>query len=578
MTAGEYIARARTAWAKETIAGNQAAAGAFKSALTVDPSSGAALSGLVEVSVELPDAGKQLRALPLDETISFALALNRDAPVLRAKGALAVVRGSPKSARESLAAAVKLDPSDARAHTWLAWAWMEDPQKAEKHAREAVKIAPASSNARLVLGAALRRLGDFEQAEPHLRARRRVEPADTRALRELALGLLEDGKQKRAQRLLATSFGKQTDDLGIAELYARVSFLGKQGARRADALLAELTPRAREAADGASLVTMRIHRLLDAGQAQQALALAEEAERRFAADRGLQEAIAHVYGAVGRSTDMRMRLADIEKAAEDAAEVARVSRVRGDLELAGGQLPQAQASYERSLATRRDRPLAHLGLVAVYLSQGDEDAAGATLAKLLAVEPGAERDRLRLDEVGRTNPLELIRATLAKAAKGKRSPLYSAARGAAAFHLGDDAAARRHLSAALKVDGNHPLANLYLAVLELDAGKARDAARRARTLEELAATEAAVRLTLARAEIAVGREDKAEKLLDDLPPHKDLTALLALTRAELARRGGEISSARYHYLTALLSDSSYRPPRVAMLQLPVEETDDGPSR
>lgn len=116
------------------------------------------------------------------------------------------MKGEFQSARQHVKAALASDPDDAALHHMLGHLHDEDdsgnPQRALKHLRQAVKLAPHSSECHRALGDFLFQNQNVKRGLEHLKTAVELEPDNLGHLRNLIQALVEEGKESEARRKL----------------------------------------------------------------------------------------------------------------------------------------------------------------------------------------------------------------------------------------------------------------------------------------------------------------------------------------------------------------------------------------
>ena len=121
-------------------------------------------------------------------------------------GSVQIQLGMLRMARESLTAALKVDPNYEEAHCNLGLAYKEElPTEAVSCFRKAVEIDPLYALAHRELGWTLRRLGRQEEAQNHLRKAIELDPSDGWAHIYLANLVLSTGDSRSAEEALVTA-------------------------------------------------------------------------------------------------------------------------------------------------------------------------------------------------------------------------------------------------------------------------------------------------------------------------------------------------------------------------------------
>lgn len=116
------------------------------------------------------------------------------------------MKGEFQSARQHVKAALASDPDDAALHHMLGNLHDEDetgnPHRALKHLRQAVKLAPHSSECHRALGEFLFQNQRTKRGLEHLKTAVELEPDNLDHLRNFIQALVEEGKEAEARKKL----------------------------------------------------------------------------------------------------------------------------------------------------------------------------------------------------------------------------------------------------------------------------------------------------------------------------------------------------------------------------------------
>lgn len=116
------------------------------------------------------------------------------------------MKGEYLSARQHVKAALASDPDDAALHHMLGHLHDEDEsgnrQRALKHLRQAVKLAPDSSECHRALGDFLFQNRNSKRGLEHLKTAVELDPDNLDHLRNLIQALVEEGKEAEARKKL----------------------------------------------------------------------------------------------------------------------------------------------------------------------------------------------------------------------------------------------------------------------------------------------------------------------------------------------------------------------------------------
>jgi predicted Zn-dependent protease len=373
---------------------------------------------------------------------------------------------------------------------------------------------------------------------------------------------LDQGLVRKGTRRLEAAWKSQRD-LDTALLLAAVMRDTRGGAKRIDPILAEASKLTERHPRGREVVALRVESLLAAGHEQQALPIIENAVKRFPGSARLLVARARVLARTGRQADAHGVLAAAEQAIASPAEGVMVATAQGDLQAKGNE-QVALSAYEKALSYDGRRQAPRVARALVLLSQDDTDAARAELFKLSAVNPRAQLDR-PFDPSWRPDWSRY--ASRSRSLKGKTNEV-ALLRGVVAFHAGDSRAANRALGTVLRADKSNPVALLYLATNEMQAGDATKAYTKLLRLDALDPSNLETQRQLALAEAAAQKADSARARADRLPADDRTTAERETLLAVIEHSQGNVEKARYHFQRALLADAYYAPPRRGLAGLP----------
>ena len=157
----------------------------------------------------------------------------RGGPVLRMVGELQLESGRLEDARESLRAAIEVDPDDADAHVSLLLAMTQDepalfrgeadPELQSEFERVVDRaeqlVSTESLRQNYLLGAIVRRTGDHERAKPLLRRASALDPDNRQILYDLAITQESTGEYRAAASTLQRLLEIDPDDPHLMNFY-----------------------------------------------------------------------------------------------------------------------------------------------------------------------------------------------------------------------------------------------------------------------------------------------------------------------------------------------------------------------
>jgi len=311
--------------------------------------------------------------------------------------------------------------------------------------RRAVVLAPQDPAARLALAEALFAAGEARAAAEQLEKLLAYAPGHTPARRLLARAYAKDGRDPLARDILEKEIRAYPLDVGLRDELAEVY---EAACRWDDALLqrevaARLDPASPRRPLALGTLLWQTHRPF------QAVALLSRALERFPGDEAIGRELAKCSQELRLSESPRtLKLAPLEQAALLLADPAlagplqaagldtvaqairendllRAKRelvlaagrsqgtslfhvLRAELQLAQGDGPAAEASYQRALECAPPSPAAHLRLGDRLFVRGDRPGARARYEAALASMPSLAGDRLAmLDELEKAERAEL---------------------------------------------------------------------------------------------------------------------------------------------------------------------------
>jgi putative PEP-CTERM system TPR-repeat lipoprotein len=485
---------------------------------------------------------------------ALALALKRMRPAepmihrMRALVALTQVRlalGDLKSAAESEAAVVKLDPQSPAAVLLDARLKIarKNLQGGVAELERIVTAAPGYTEARLLLGAALLQRGDLQQAQQQLQQVVEGAPDNLAARKLLAQVQLKLGQPEGALNVLSPALATSNLDPELLSLYGAAA----NGSGDKQALIEALQRSEEEHPDDQTVLLNLGEAYLAAGQAQPALAALQKTTdngdpRR---DRML---IAALMGAQGPEA----------AGAEITRLLAAHPRDPGVLDLAAsyyvtqGRTDDARAMLRASLAINPADAGSQVDLARLDEAAGDMSAAENRLQGALKVHPEALPIRLALaDVLVRTKAYDSARALL-QAAGPSSGPEVKFALAQVALANNDLKGANAAIDQALATQPGQPTLVEDAGLLLMNANQFDAALARFTQATQLAPKDANYWLNTARAQLALNQPAAARSSLnqaDQLQPQW-LPVVATLSYLDMHQGNGQAAQARIQALLA----------------------------
>jgi tetratricopeptide (TPR) repeat protein len=542
----------------------------YRSALKADPS-------LAEAEVELADAldkvGNKPAALAAMERA--ANLLPRDADVQTRAGSMLLLAGRVEEAKARAEKALAVQPTrvDALVLRANALAGMSDldgalaeieralalepsagvltnvgtlrlarkePQQAEDAFRQAIAAAPDAATPHLALANFHWASGRFDAAEAEFQAALKAEPTHAQALRSTAVFYLATSRPARAEPYLRRRAEASTTPGPSLELAAYLRAIG----RRDDAK-GILTNVAGMPGAWGTATTSLGWLAQESGDAAGALALADQV---IAREPGSVDAHVLKARALASNAKWDEALAAASRALELNPKSEAALYVQGRIHASRGALADAARAFERVIAANPKAVPAQIALARVELARG-QPAAAATVAAAAAASGGGVAARLALAEAYATEG-RLTEAdqelNLAIAAAPNLSMAY-VQRGRVRQAMRKPDAAREAFARAVSLEPASATALSGLALLDLQAGKGREALGRAQAAVDKWPKDAGLWLLLARVAGSTGDAALAEKALrralaedpDTLDAY-DVLARLYLRRGDTDRAAKEL--------------------------------------
>ncbi|HEV7890279.1 MAG TPA: tetratricopeptide repeat protein [Pyrinomonadaceae bacterium] len=290
------------------------------------------------------------------------------ASALVSEGADALARGDETSARDSFAEALRADPDNVDAHTYLGVLSDRagDLKEAERHFAAAASFAPFSASARNNYGAVLVRVGRTQLAAAQFEASLKLDPAQPSALVNLAQIKFNSGKPEdlRAARELFSRAQSVAPDAEIARALVVVAL--RLGEREAAAVAyrdysARVTPPTPSTASSPTATSSSSDASSPASRAELGAALLEgrladdavwELSAAIASDPANVDALIALSRAHLRLKDIKSAGRTLESAVARGMDSARVYAALADVYEAGGYVENAIPAMR--LAIERD--------------------------------------------------------------------------------------------------------------------------------------------------------------------------------------------------------------------------------
>lgn len=522
-TSQEHVVEGRKHMRTDTAAGYRKADEHFRMALLLDVSNVNAIAGYVENFAHLPNVKADPDGVMLAfDGIEWALVKEPDnASLLRAKGALRLAIGNVDEAQKVLVQAQRLAPDDAMTKLLLARTHLErSVSDALALVKQVQAKDPELKQTLLVAGAAERRLGHFREARELLMQRLEADPANVAALKEMARLELDLGNGREAVRWLDKLLEAEQKDVDAHLTRAKITYQILGDLKGADKQLQFVIDEYDKVA-GELLLPVLVHAAFvkaELGDLESATALAERA-------RAQNGAYAPAHYVLGRIYLERNQLEPSQQSLETALGQVKVGEPLYE-PLVRAQLADTYAAMKRNDAAIRElsqvieyAPRSFRGyfaLSALHMRASRPSSAFTVMRKALDIDPRQDVERPSLSDYP-TSARDLVAyADAFAAAKAPEPdiPLKLATEGIVRYHAGQRERARSLFNRALQEDRyNHP-ALLYLSVMDFEDGRHAGVAKRLKQAERTTAGNHAVtQLYLARAELAGGDVDEAEKRL-----------------------------------------------------------------
>ena len=544
----------------------------YRSATKADPS-------LADAEVKLADALDKIGNKPgaLTAMERAANLLPRDAAVQTRAGSMLLLAGRTEDAKARADRALAIDPKrvDALVLRANALAGLSDldgaiaeieralalepsagilanvgtlrlarkePQQAEDAFRRAIAAAPNTATPHLALANFHWASGRFEAAEAEFQAALRAEPTHPLALRSTAVFYLSTSRPAQAEPYMRRRAEASTAAAPTLELAAYLRAMG----RRDDAKQI-LTRAATMPGAWATATTSLAGLSLESGDAPGALLLLGQVLER---EPNFVDALVLKARALASTAKWSDALAATSRALELDPKSEAALYVQGRIHASRGDLGDAARAFERVLSLNPKAVPAQIALARVELARG-RPAAAATVAGAAAAAGGGIATRLILAEAYATEG-RLAEADQELNAAIAASPNVAMAyvqRGRVRQALRKPDAAREAFTRALALEPHSVPALSGLTLLDLQAGKGREALARVQRAVDARPKDAGLWLLLARVAGSTGDEALSEKALrralsedaDTLDAY-DVLARLYLRRGDLDRASRELET------------------------------------
>ena len=543
-TSQEHVVEAKKYMRADTAAGYRKADEHFRMALLLDEGNLDAIAGFVENFSLLPNVRTDADGVALAiDGIDWALRLQPDnADLLRAQGALKLAVGDIDGSQRVLQRVKVLARDDVGAKLLLARTHLDrNVSEALDLVNQVQRADPELKAALQVAGAAHRRLGNFSVAREKLTERLKADPNNVATLKELARLELDLGEGRAALKWLEQLLKAEERDIEAHLMRAKIAYQVLGDLAMAEEQLKFVVDNYEKAAGDLIRDTLAhyAHALAERGKLDEALKVAE---RGLALD----AQYAPIHFVLGR---IHTKKGDLEGAKSSFSSAVRLLEVGGDqlyepvvrsfladVQAKSGDETNAVRNLTRVLEYAPRYARGYFALAALHMRQRKAAQANTVMRKVLDIDPLHSRERLELSDYPApdTDLLELADVFAnAKVAEDDRS-LKLSSEGIIRFHARKAGAAKDLFERALKDDRNNHAALLYMAVLDLQSGRAGLAKKRlVQAQRTTAGTHSITQLYLARAEMQLGDLKKAERRLQDVLENEPTLVQAHFTLGEL---------------------------------------------
>lgn len=519
---------------------------------------------LTDALIHMPDADIMLpdRASVLQLLAETLTAQGRTAEALVYQKALA------EESPESVAAQQRLQEAVAAAEAG-------DYDKAETILQELLEENPDSQSAALMLGMVNLSRGDFESAEPLLSRSVDVETANTEVIRAAALAQAETGNAERAIQTLERSLKARPDDAVLLSLYGVLALndpeLEQKGYLSIQKALAQDPHRG-----GLRLALARHH--FQRGEAEQALAQLRTAFNYQPANWSVTNVYMNQLLARGELKKVAEAVATLKEAAPKAPET---SLFEAQYRFRDGNQQAAIRQMENLLNVEADYARGHGVLAQMYHETGQSEKALSSVERVVELEP-QNAQALRagveiigsgnvsrspqdwLSDVARETPAAQPNATALSAMLYREAGNLEQAAKLMQEYGGEETDYTRQVTSLVYRDRARQLAGSG----EFD--RARELLSEA--LDDFP-TSQTLSLDLIKLDLAQGRLDQAQVLLDDLEQRHPESPEVALMSARLTQ-AKEGPAAAYRELRAAWDEQPHSEMAGMLLSLAREQAPD----
>jgi cellulose synthase operon protein C len=161
----------------------------------------------------------------------------------------------------------------------------------------------------------------------------------------------------------------------------------------------------------------------------------------------------------------------------EAEHRAQILQLRGEAMLALGRAVQAMAYFEGAIGIDPSAPLPHVGIAAIHMAEGREEAARASLQSALKIDRRTHQAWTLLGDIERSDT-RLKQAAVAYGEAIEASPtpypIYLK-RGLTWLALNDMAAAEQDLDMMRRISAEHPATSYLAGLLHFEVGRYADA-------------------------------------------------------------------------------------------------------
>ncbi len=243
------MVRGRSLYLRNTSASKRAARGQLEMAVIANPADDLSLAGLGELYSNLSDTALQQDAIRL---IQEARRLNTNsAEVERARAAFALATGQLEQARESAAAALKINQNDGQSEYYIAMTYLlqatPQPDEALGHLQKAIELDPYLHQAYQQLGEVYLERYEYQKAHEALKRNLAQDPQNAGTLAILARLAEEVGELNQAVDYLERAERAAGNEEPTIRLNLAVLLYQSAGQlSRARGLLSGLVPEGKE--------------------------------------------------------------------------------------------------------------------------------------------------------------------------------------------------------------------------------------------------------------------------------------------------------------------------------------------